>query len=99
MSVLVLVPQVLFESTEQNRMVEAIELFQQICATPYLKNSAMILLLNKTDLLANKLKDPKNRISLVEGELNGESKQLWGDYDGPEVTGEEADEGKIVRSL
>ena len=80
-------------------MVEAIELFHQQRTSTWFQNSAMILLLNKTDLFYNKLKDPTKGISLVEGEMNGESKQLWGDYDGPEVTGEEADEGRVVLSL
>ena len=80
-------------------MVEAIELFHQQRTSTWFQNSAMILFLNKTDLFENKLKDPTKRISLVEGEMNGEGKQLWGDYDGPEVTEEEADEGRVVLSL
>ncbi|CAM9099369.1 unnamed protein product [Phaeothamnion confervicola] len=46
----------LFEDSSTNRMVEAIELFKEICNNPYFVNSSIILFLNKKDLFAEKVK-------------------------------------------
>jgi len=48
--------QVLEEDGETNRMREALDLFNQICNTPCLMNTAMILFLNKSDLFQEKMK-------------------------------------------
>eukprot|EP00475_Leptophrys_vorax_P040142 TRINITY_DN7400_c0_g1_i6.p1 TRINITY_DN7400_c0_g1~~TRINITY_DN7400_c0_g1_i6.p1 ORF type:complete len:294 (-),score=72.34 TRINITY_DN7400_c0_g1_i6:1721-2602(-) len=48
--------QVLEEDGETNRMREALDLFNQICNTACLSNTAMILFLNKSDLFEEKLK-------------------------------------------
>jgi len=47
--------QSLFEDASTNRMVEAIELFAEICNNRYFHNSSMILFLNKRDLFAEKI--------------------------------------------
>lgn len=47
--------QVLYEDETQNRMTEAIQLFDQICNSKYFQNTAMILFLNKRDLFEIKL--------------------------------------------
>mmetsp|Transcript_6665 Transcript_6665/g.8771 ORF Transcript_6665/g.8771 Transcript_6665/m.8771 type:complete len:357 (-) Transcript_6665:257-1327(-) len=47
--------QALFEDASTNRMVEAIELFAEICNNRYFHNSSMILFLNKRDLFAEKI--------------------------------------------
>jgi len=47
--------QSLFEDASTNRMVEAIELFAEICNNRYFQNSSMILFLNKRDLFAEKI--------------------------------------------
>lgn len=49
--------QVLFEDSSMNRMVEAIELFDDICNNRYFTNSNMILFLNKRDLFEEKIKE------------------------------------------
>ena len=47
--------QVLFEDSSTNRMVEAIELFDEICNNRYFTESNMILFLNKKDLFEEKI--------------------------------------------
>merc|ERR1719454_1542669 len=48
--------QVLFEDETQNRMEEALSLFDQICNSKWFKETAVILFLNKKDLFEMKLK-------------------------------------------
>jgi len=48
--------QVLFEDETQNRMVEALNLFDQICNSRWFSDTAMILFLNKHDLFREKIK-------------------------------------------
>jgi len=47
--------QVLFEDTSTNRMVEAIDLFDEICNNQYFIKSNMLLFLNKKDLFEEKM--------------------------------------------
>lgn len=47
--------QVLFEDASVNRMVEAINLFSEICNSKWFEHSAMILFLNKKDLFQRKI--------------------------------------------
>uniref|UniRef100_A0A7R9UBY7 Uncharacterized protein n=1 Tax=Pinguiococcus pyrenoidosus TaxID=172671 RepID=A0A7R9UBY7_9STRA len=56
--------QVLFEDYSQNRMVEALTLFEEICDTSYFMHKPMILFLNKSDLF--KIKLQKVEIGSVE---------------------------------
>ena len=46
----------LYEDGATNRMVEALELFDDICNNTFFKNSSMILFLNKRDLFEQKIK-------------------------------------------
>jgi len=47
--------QVLYEDENTNRMVEALNLFEEICNSRWFRETAMILFLNKRDLFAEKL--------------------------------------------
>ncbi|CAM9812933.1 unnamed protein product [Chrysoparadoxa australica] len=47
--------QCLFEDASTNRMIEAIDLFNEICNNRYFQESSMILFLNKKDLYAEKV--------------------------------------------
>lgn len=47
--------QVLFEDATVNRMVEAINLFSEICNAKWFEQSSMILFLNKKDLFQKKI--------------------------------------------
>jgi len=47
--------QVLFEDHTTNRVVEALNLFEEICNSRWFKDTAMILFLNKRDLFASKI--------------------------------------------
>jgi len=47
--------QVLYEDETQNRMVESLQLFDEICNSKWFKETSMILFLNKKDLFAEKL--------------------------------------------
>lgn len=44
--------QVLFEENTQNRLMEALTLFEYICGSRYFENTAIILFLNKNDIFA-----------------------------------------------
>ncbi|KAI9199721.1 guanine nucleotide-binding protein alpha-1 subunit [Polychytrium aggregatum] len=48
--------QVISEDRETNRMVEAIQLFQNLCDQALLSNTSFIIFLNKIDLLQEKIK-------------------------------------------
>ncbi|KAI9349772.1 guanine nucleotide binding protein, alpha subunit [Obelidium mucronatum] len=47
--------QVCFEDAETNRLTEALNVFASICNHPMFKKTALVLFLNKTDLLKQKL--------------------------------------------
>jgi len=47
--------QVLREDRQVNRMIESLELFEDVANSPYFAHSKIILFLNKTDLFAEKL--------------------------------------------
>jgi len=47
--------QVLYEDETQNRMVESLQLFDEICNSKWFKDTSMILFLNKKDVFAAKL--------------------------------------------
>jgi len=46
---------VLYEDEKTNRMMEALNLFEEICNSEWFKETAMILFLNKRDLFAEKI--------------------------------------------
>jgi hypothetical protein len=48
--------QVLYEDANVNRMVETLVLFEEICNSPWFKETAMILFLNKRDMFEDKIK-------------------------------------------
>jgi len=48
--------QVLYEDAKKNRMVEALDLFGEICGSAFFQNTAMILFLNKDDLFREKIR-------------------------------------------
>jgi GTPase SAR1 family protein len=48
--------QVLYEDENTNRMVEALNLFEEICNSRWFRDTSMILFLNKRDLFAEKVK-------------------------------------------
>jgi GTPase SAR1 family protein len=52
--------QVLYEDNKTNRMHEALNLFREICLSKWFLKSAIVLFLNKSDLLESKLKEGKN---------------------------------------
>ncbi|CAN0403236.1 unnamed protein product, partial [Hapterophycus canaliculatus] len=47
--------QCLFEDASTNRMIEAMDLFNEICNNRFFSESSMILFLNKKDLFAEKI--------------------------------------------
>ena len=48
--------QVLYEDATQNRMVESLNLFHEICSSKWFENTSIILFLNKRDLFEDKIK-------------------------------------------
>lgn len=56
--------QVLYEDMTQNRMVEAIELFDEICNLEWFRETAMLLFLNKMDLFEMKIKKVDIKIQM-----------------------------------
>lgn len=65
--------QSLYEDSTTNRMVEALQLFEDVCSKTYFENSPMILFLNKRDLFAEKIQ----RVSI-------KSVPDFADFDGPD---------------
>lgn len=63
----------LFEDENQNRMVEAVVLFDEIANSPFFRKTAMILFLNKRDLFAEKI-----------GKSDLRQCPLFEEYDGPQ---------------
>ena len=55
---------VLTEDRSMNRMRESIRVFGQICNNRFFQTTAMILFLNKSDLLAIKLKKEESPITI-----------------------------------
>src|SRR3954470_9197898 len=47
--------QVLYEDENTNRIVEALNLFEEICNSRWFRETSMILFLNKRDLFAEKI--------------------------------------------
>jgi len=62
--------QVLYEDSRTNRIHEALHLFREVCTSKWFVRSALVLFLNKADLLAQKLKAGKSITS------------AWPDYTG-----------------
>jgi hypothetical protein len=61
--------QALFEDESVNRMSEAFTLFDAICNSPWFTSTPMILFMNKSDLLQEKLKS--NPIEKYFGDYTG----------------------------
>eukprot|EP00795_Rhopilema_esculentum_P003758 gene3758-15039_t len=71
--------QVLFESEKENRMEESKALFRTIITYPWFRTSSIILFLNKTDLLEEKI-------------IKSHLVDYFPDYDGPKEDGKAAKE-------
>lgn len=69
--------QKLFEDASTNRMVEALELFEDICNNIFFMESSMILFLNKRDLFQEKIKTRNIRDTPSFSDYSGKD----GDYD------------------
>ena len=55
--------QVLMEDEETNRLRESVRLFETILQTPWFEDKDVILFLNKTDLLKEKIANGKSPVS------------------------------------
>ena len=55
--------QVLMEDEETNRLRESVRLFETILQTPWFEDKDVILFLNKTDLLKEKIEKGKSPVS------------------------------------
>lgn len=51
--------QMLFEDHTQNRVIEALELFKEICSSAWFTKTSIVLFLNKVDLFKEKIKRSK----------------------------------------
>lgn len=69
--------QKLFEDASANRMIEALDLFEDISNNPFFQRSSMILFLNKRDLFADKIKSKHIRDCPHFADYNGPD----GDYE------------------
>ena len=49
--------QVLVEDQSTNRMIESLDLFEELCNSPWFENTDMMLFLNKRDLFESKIKE------------------------------------------
>ena len=66
--------QVLYEDENTNRMVEALQLFDEICNSRWFRDTAMILFLNKIDLFIEKIKTVPLRVCFQE--YDGEDEEI-----------------------
>ena len=63
--------QVLYEDENTNRMVEALNLFSEICNSNWFRDTAMILFLNKRDLFMEKIKKVIDAVAVAEVGVKG----------------------------
>lgn len=70
--------QVLYEDASQNRMVESLTLFREICNSKFFTSTSILLFLNKRDLFADKIKVKDIR----QPDPADPSRMLFDDYDG-----------------
>ncbi|KAJ3447094.1 guanine nucleotide-binding protein g(o) subunit alpha [Anaeramoeba flamelloides] len=71
--------QVLYEDENQNRMVESLQLFDEICNMPWFDKSSIILFLNKKDLFDEKIKNVDIRVTFKEYKGENEPEEA-GEY-------------------
>lgn len=66
--------QPLFEDTHTNRMLEALDLFEEVCALKYFTQTSIILFLNKSDLFQDKIRSGKCPVAetVVEEKVAGQ---------------------------
>lgn len=64
--------QTLYEDDETNRFQEALDVFEKICNNKIFENTPMLLFLNKTDLLQEKLKSENNGFQKSFPDFNGD---------------------------
>ncbi|KAJ3440398.1 guanine nucleotide-binding protein g(o) subunit alpha [Anaeramoeba flamelloides] len=67
--------QVLYEDENQNRMVESLQLFDEICNMPWFDKSSIILFLNKKDLFDEKIKRVDLKVTFKEYKGENESEE------------------------
>lgn len=70
--------QVLYEDSSQNRLMEALNLFDEICNSRWFENTAVILFLNKKDLFEDKIRIKDIR----QPNPKAGEPDLFGDYTG-----------------
>jgi GTPase SAR1 family protein len=70
--------QVLYEDNTQNRMVESLNVFHEICNSKWFENTSIILFLNKRDLFEEKIKIKDIR----QPDPADPERMLFDDYDG-----------------
>jgi len=63
--------QVLYEDAGVNRMVETLILFEEICNSPWFKETAVILFLNKRDMFEEKIKKVPLNVCPIFSNLTG----------------------------
>lgn len=68
--------QKLFEDASTNRMVEALDLFEDICNNAFFVKSSMILFLNKVDLFGEKIKHKNIRDNAAFSDYSGRDGDL-----------------------
>lgn len=64
--------QVLYEDAAVNRMVETLVLFEEICNSPWFKETAVILFLNKRDMFEEKIKKVPLTVCPIFSNFTGE---------------------------
>jgi len=70
--------QVLYEDNTQNRMVDSLNIFHEICNSKWFENTSIILFLNKRDLFEDKIK----KKDIKQRDPADPERILFDDYDG-----------------
>ncbi len=68
---------VLYEDNTQNRMVESLNLFHEICNSKWFENTSIILFLNKKDLFEDKI----SKVDIRQPDPADPSRMLFDDYE------------------
>jgi len=91
--------QVLYEDKTQNRLVEAVDLFDEICNSKWFHETSMILFLNKRDLFHTKFIERKVPLNTTGLEFFADSPQIDWDNTTPEQAYEQATEWIVEKFL
>jgi len=91
--------QVLYEDKSQNRLVEAVDLFDEICNSKWFQETSMILFLNKRDLFYEKFIERKVPMQVTGLDFFGTAPTIDWEKTNPDEAYQQATEWVIQRFM